>query len=427
MKVGYIGLGAMGGSLSRHLIADGELVVYDRDPATLTAFEKLGAVIADTPQALAQSCDVVMLCLPKSADVGDLLFGSDGIAGHLRAGGLVIDQTSGVPELTIDFARRLAERKVLFMDAPVSGGIPAAQNRTVTIIASGSNDAWERGKPILERLSTKTLRCGQRVGDGQALKLLTNGIGACYRLATLELVALWRKSGFPLADFVTALNRSVGANFTSRNMLVGLVEGRSTTNFAMALMVKDLNGALDLGTQTASTLPLTTTARGLMQSAIGLFGEEARLDDVIAFTEKLSSCRLADELHDNRQSHETPVSTGNLDELLARAVAACNVVAVLEAVEVGRKLGLAVADIARVIESGSAWSHIAAELLSSVEADALDIGRYQVEHEALEHAAQLAAQIGLPFIMPGIALARFRDRVALTTQDHHQAQAVHLP
>ncbi|UIY26842.1 hypothetical protein LZK76_31460 (plasmid) [Rhizobium leguminosarum] len=105
----------------------------------------------------------------------------------------------------------------------------------------------------------------------------------------------------------------------------------------MTLMVKDLNGALDLGTQTASTLPLTATARGLMQSVIGLFGEDARLDDVIAFTEKLSSVRLADELHDNRQAHETPVSTGNLDELLARAVAACNVVAVLEAVEVGRK------------------------------------------------------------------------------------------
>ncbi|WP_156373827.1 NAD(P)-dependent oxidoreductase [Rhizobium sp. Leaf386] len=405
MKVGYIGLGAMGGSLARHLIADVELVVYDRNPETLATFAALGAGIADTPQALAQSCDIVMLCLPKSSDVGDLLFGADGIAGHLRAGTLVIDQTSGVPALTIGFANKLAVDNVLFMDAPVSGGIPAAQKRTVTIIASGSDDAWSRGRPILETLSSKTLRCGQRVGDGQALKLLTNGIGACYRLATLELVALWRKSGFPLQALVVALNRSVGANFTSRNMLVGLVEGRSTTNFAMTLMVKDLDGALDLGRQTASTLPLTTTARGLMQSAIGLFGENARLDDVIALTEKLSSVRLADDFH----GQSAVGAAGDLAETLSKAVAACNVIAVLEGVAVGRKLGLAEADIARVIESGSAWCQIAAKLLSSIEANVFTIMAYQAEYQALEHAAALAAQLGLPFLMPGIALSRFRD------------------
>ncbi|MGR9235188.1 NAD(P)-dependent oxidoreductase (plasmid) [Rhizobium leguminosarum] len=404
VKVGYIGLGAMGGSLARHLIADGELVVYDQNPSTRNIFAALGAVVADTPQTLAQSCDIVILCLPRSTDVGDLLFGANGIAGSLRAGALVIDQTSGIPPLTIDFARRLATHSVLFMDAPVSGGIPAAQNRSVTIIASGSEEAWSLGRPVLEKLSTKTLRCGQRVGDGQALKLLTNGIGACYRLATLELVALWRKSGFPLAPLVTALNHSVGANFTSRNMLVGLVEGRSTTNFAMALMVKDLNGALDLGRQTALPLPLTTAARGLMQSAIGLFGENARLDDAIALTEKLSSVRLADDFQD--QSEVT--TADDLAETLSKAVAACNVIAVLEGVDVGLKLGLTEADIARVIESGSSWCQIAARLLSSIESRNFNINDYRTEYQALDHAADLAAKLGLPFLMPGIALSRFR-------------------
>jgi 3-hydroxyisobutyrate dehydrogenase len=361
---------------------------------------------------LAGQCDVVILCLPRSSDVGDLLFGADGIAEHLGTGNLVIDQTSGVPSLTIDFARRLGERNVLFMDAPVSGGIPAAQNRSVTIIASGPDAAWERGKTILEELSSKSLRCGHRVGDGQALKLFTNAIGACYRLATLELVALGRIFGLPLTDIVSALNEGKGANFTSRNMLVGLVEGRSTTNFSMALMVKDLNGALDLGAGLSSAMPLTATARGLMQSAISLFGQQARLDDVIRLTETLSSVSLAGENSQTFVARPSSLTAADLSVVLARAAAASNVIAVIEGVEVARKFGLPVADIARVIASGSAWCQIASPLLSAIAAGGPAIGAYETERQALETAAQLAATASLPFIMPGIALSRWRDMEA---------------
>jgi 3-hydroxyisobutyrate dehydrogenase len=412
VRIGYIGLGAMGGALARHLLGNRELVVYDRDPAAVATFQTLGARIAKSPRELAGQCDVVILCLPRSSDVGDLLFGADGIAEHLGTGNLVIDQTSGVPSLTIDFARRLGERNVLFMDAPVSGGIPAAQNRSVTIIASGPDAAWERGKTILEELSSKSLRCGHRVGDGQALKLFTNAIGACYRLATLELVALGRIFGLPLTDIVSALNEGKGANFTSRNMLVGLVEGRSTTNFSMALMVKDLNGALDLGAGLSSAMPLTATARGLMQSAISLFGQQARLDDVIRLTETLSSVSLAGENSQTFVARPSSLTAADLSVVLARAAAASNVIAVIEGVEVARKFGLPVADIARVIASGSAWCQIASPLLSAIAAGGPAIGAYETERQALETAAQLAATASLPFIMPGIALSRWRDMEA---------------
>ena len=172
-------------------------------------------------------------------------------------------------------------------------------------MASGPDAAWATAEPVLRNMSTKVLRCGLRVGDGQALKLLTNGIGACYRLGTLELAALWRKFGLPLKDFVSALNNSDGANFTSRNMMVGMVERRSTTNFAMALMVKDLNAALRLGTHTQYPTRLFATARGLMQSGIGLFGEASKLDDVIALTERLASITFVPEQEAARQSLPT--------------------------------------------------------------------------------------------------------------------------
>ncbi|WP_342028405.1 NAD(P)-dependent oxidoreductase [Rhizobium ecuadorense] len=412
VRIGYIGLGAMGGSLARHLVGERELVVYDRDPATLASFETLGARIANTPRELARQCDVVLLCLPRSSDVGDLLFGVDGLAEHLGTGTLVIDQTSGVPSMTTEFARRLDERNVLFLDAPVSGGIAAAQSRSVTIIASGPDAAWERGRTILAELSTKTLRCGRRVGDGQALKLVTNAIGACYRLSTLELVALGRKFGLTLPDIVSDLNEGNGANFTSRNMLVGLVEGRSTTNFAMALMVKDLNGALDLGTGLGAAMPLTATARGLMQSAISLFGQQARLDDVIGLTETLSSVRLAGGGPQMSVALPASLTPADLTGILCRSSAACNVIAVMEGVEIARKFGLPVADIARVIDSGSAWCQIASPLLSAIAAGGLAQRDYEAERQALETAALLAATANLPFIMPATALSRWRDMQA---------------
>jgi 3-hydroxyisobutyrate dehydrogenase len=404
----------MGGSLARHLLPDHELMVYDLNPAAVDAFGRDGAHAA-TPREIARASDVIVLCLPRSSDVETLLFGVDGIASDLRPGQLVIDQTSGIPAMTIHFARELEKRGVLFMDAPVSGGIPAAQNRTVTVIASGPDAAWERGEAILRGISSKVLRCGARVGDGQALKLITNGIGACYRLTTLELAALWRGFGLPLAELVSALNESPGANFTSRNMLVGLLENRSTTNFAMALMVKDLNGDLDLGKQAGQAMPLTQTARGLMQGAIGLFGKDSRLDDVIPLTEKLSAVRLAQNAqHSEAKAAPLPpeVPAAELLTILTRAAVACNIVSVLEGVKLGLKLGLKIDGMAGVIDAGSAWCRIAGPLLASLGGGTLDPAAYRDEQKALESAADLAAAAGLPFIMPGVALAHWRDGLA---------------
>lgn len=410
MRVGYIGLGAMGGLLARHLVVDHSLMVYDLNPANLDAFRPLGVRIAGTARELAQAADVIVLCLPRSSDVETVLFGTEGIAHELSRGKLVIDQTSGIPRSTIAFARQLEQQGVLLIDAPVSGGIPAARDRLVTILASGPDVAWEAGEAVLRSMSTKVVRCGVRVGDGQTLKLITNGIGACYRLTTLELLALWRRFGLPLEDFVSALNTSDGANFTSRHMLVGMIEDRSTTDFAMALMVKDLNGDLELGAQAGQAMPLTTAARGLMQGSIGLLGREARLHDVIALVETLSAVRLTGNGRDGEASPlPAGVSASDLLDVLIAAAVACNIVSLMEGVRVGLRLGLDVEGIARVIEAGSAWCRIAEPLLSSLADGTLERSAYAAEQHALEAAEGFAAQAGLPFILPGVALSRWRD------------------
>ena len=405
LKVGYVGLGAMGSSLSKHLTECFDLTVFDRNPVAVAALVAQGAKAAQSCAELARSCDVIVLCLPRTSDVQDILFGQNSLAEGLAPGKLVIDQTSGIPRETAAIAKNLASRGVAMIDAPVSGGVPAAQNRKVTVIASGSDAAWATAEPVLHAMTNSVFRCSNRVGDGQALKLVNNAIGAGYRMATLELVALGRKMGLGLLTLVQALNNGPGANFTTRHMLVGVVEGRSTTNFALALMLKDLNAALSLGAETASPMPMTTGARGLMQMGFNLFGKESVLDDVIPLTEKLSDVKFK---IDDGASHVLPVEMDEADllTLIDRATMVCNAVAVCECVAMGHRFGLSMPQMARILNVGSAWSKTSEIMLPALASrSAPQSGCTLADAQtALATVVEQAALFGIPLTLPNAAL-----------------------
>lgn len=404
-KIGYLGLGAMGGALSTHLARGHDLVVIDRNPAAVQALVSQGASAAHSAAELARACDIILLCLPRTSDVRDALFSAGGLAEGLGSGKVVIDQTSGNPGQTAAIAVDLATKGVLMLDAPVSGGIPAAQAGKVTIIASGPDEAWIRAEPILKAMSDKVFRCSKRVGDGQALKLVNNAIGAAYRMATLELVSLGRKAGLGLAPMVAALNAGPGANFTTRNMLVGLVEGRSTTNFALSLMVKDLNEALALGAATSSAMPMSAGARSLMQMGLHLIGKNAKLDDVIQLTETLSGTVLLGE--------QTELSEGLFSQIEV-GVVACNAIAVSECLAMGKKFGLAGQEMARILNVGSAWSAVSEDILPALARDDAAPLRWTLREAetALVALSAEAAVRGVPLSMPQIALAFVQDAIS---------------
>ncbi len=402
MRIGYLGLGAMGGALSAHLAKAHDLMVMDRKPAAVAALVALGATAATSAAELARACDIIILCLPRTSDVRDALFGPGGLAEGLTPGKLVIDQTSGNPGQTAAIAAELGKKGVQMLDAPVSGGIPAAQAGKVTIIASGPDAAWARAEPVLRAITEMVFRCSDRVGDGQALKLVNNAIGAGYRMATLELVALGRAAGLGLAPIVAALNAGPGANFTTRNMLAGLVEGRSTTNFALTLMVKDLNEALALGAATGSPMPLTAGARGLMQMGLHLLGKDAKLDDVIPLTERLSGVALVGE-----QTGDDPKPHAQIE--LGAVV--CNEIAVAECIAMGRRYGLAGPEMARILAVGSAWSSVCDDVLPAMARGERPTLRWTMAEAegALAALSQQAALLGVPLILPQMALACVQD------------------
>ena len=294
MRVGYIGLGAMGGALARHLLGKHSLTVFDLNKAVVESFVEQGAKAATTCAELALECDVVLLCLPRSSDVKQVLFGPDGLAQGLARGSIVVDQTSGVPAETHGFAQRLAQQGVLMLDAPVSGAMATAIAGTISIIASGPRAVFERVESVLKAISPNVFYCGERVGNGQTMKSVNNLMNVGCRLATLETVALGRKLGLPLEAMTEALNLTTGRTFTSQVMLPNIAAGRQSTKFHLALQVKDMNQAIMLGTSQGVPMPFASVGRGLLQIALNTLGPQSQLEEIIGEVERMAGVRFVE-------------------------------------------------------------------------------------------------------------------------------------
>ncbi|MFZ4286341.1 NAD(P)-dependent oxidoreductase [Variovorax sp. HJSM1_2] len=294
MNVGYIGLGAMGGALARQIIGKFPLWVLDLNAAVVADFEKKGAVAVSTAADMARQCDIVLMCLPRSSDVGKVIFGLNGLIEGLSPGKILIDQTSGIPDQTRAFARRLAESGVVLFDAPVSGSMAAAEAGTVSIITSGPEEAYELAKPVLQAISRHVYRCGDRVGNGQTMKSVNNLMNTGCRFSTLEVVALGRKMGLPLEVMTEAINHTTASNFTSTGMLHAIAERRQATNFGLALQLKDTNQALALSLENCAPMPITTIVRGLLQIGVNTLGKNSQLEQMIGLIESLAGVHFVE-------------------------------------------------------------------------------------------------------------------------------------
>jgi 3-hydroxyisobutyrate dehydrogenase len=294
MRIGYIGLGAMGGALARHLIGKFPLSVFDLNQKAVNSFVELGATAAETPAELARNSDVVLLCLPRSSDVQAVLFGPSGAAAGLSAGKIVVDQTSGVPAETRGFAQQLEEMGVSLFDAPVSGAMATAIAGTISIIASGPEAAFQKALPVLQSISPNVFHCGERVGNGQTMKTVNNMMNVSCRLATLEVVAMGRKFGLPLEVMTEAINATTARNYTSQGMLPAIAQGRKSTKFWLALQVKDIHQAIGLAAEQRVPMPIGGAARSILQIGLNSLGKDAELEQMIGVIESMADTKFVD-------------------------------------------------------------------------------------------------------------------------------------
>jgi len=244
MRVGFVGLGNMGGRITRRIVAGGSPVLgFDVAPARAA---EVGASAASSPAAVAEGADTVLLSLPDSPVVEAVVLGDDGILGGARPGQVVVDLSTSSPSSTVELYRRLVELGVEFVDAGISGGAAAAEQGTLTIMAGGSEEALDRVRPILDTFSGRIFHMGAS-GAGHTAKLLNNFLNGISLAATAEVMVAARKAGLELHTFLDVLNNSSGVNFATLNRFPRIVdgdylEGGLTGN----LMLKDVRLYADL-------------------------------------------------------------------------------------------------------------------------------------------------------------------------------------
>lgn len=265
MKIGFIGLGIMGRPMALNLKNAGhDLVVPER--GSLTAEIRAAATVVANAAAVAAASEVVILMVPDTPDVEAVLFGAGGVAEGLKAGTLVIDMSSISPIATKDFAARIVAKGCEYVDAPVSGGEVGAKQATLTIMAGGTEAAFNRAKPLFEVMGKNITHVGNEAGAGQTCKVANQIIVALNIQAVSEALVFAARAGADPAKVRQAL---MGGFASSRILEVHaerMINGTFNPGFRIRLHQKDLNLALSAAKDLNLSLPNTAIAQQMMSS-----------------------------------------------------------------------------------------------------------------------------------------------------------------
>jgi 2-hydroxy-3-oxopropionate reductase len=271
MNVGFIGLGVMGRPMAGHLLAGGHrLFAHTREGVPDELVEQ-GAIVRDTPQAVAQSSDVVILMLPDTADVDSVLFDEMGVAQGLAPGKLVADMSSISPIATRSFAARIKERKCGYLDAPVSGGEVGAKAASLTIMVGGDEEAFATALPLF-KLMGKNITLVGGCGDGQTAKVANQIVVALTIEAVAEALTFAARAG---ADPARVRQALMGGFAASRILEVHgerMLERNFKPGFRIALHRKDLGLALNAAHELEMRLPHTESCQALFDQCIAAGG-----------------------------------------------------------------------------------------------------------------------------------------------------------
>ncbi|MDI6771930.1 MAG: NAD(P)-dependent oxidoreductase [bacterium] len=272
-SLGFIGLGAMGMPMAQNLLRKGfrVTVMRHRDPDAPVALAGLGAGIVDSPAEFGGLVEAVILMLPTSREVEEVVlgsggFGSRGIAGVMSPGQIVLDMGTSDPASTRRLAAQLAVQGVAFLDAPVTGGVKGAEAGTLTIMVGGPSDAVERAQPVLRALGTVVIHAGES-GAGHVVKLLNNLIALSTTALIAEALALADRSGVARSTVLEVLEHGSANSTTLRGVSARLREGRFDPGFKLALARKDLRLAEELAQALGVRLEVAAAARAMYDRA----------------------------------------------------------------------------------------------------------------------------------------------------------------
>ncbi len=267
-KVGFIGLGIMGKPMAKNLMDAGyELVVQNRSPEKAEELANEGnATTAGSPREVAEACDIVILMLPDSPDVEAVVAGEDGVLEGIQDGALLVDMSTISPVVTKELAEKVGERGASMLDAPVSGGDVGAINGQLSIMAGGSEEDFERAKPLFDIMGKVATHVGP-VGAGQVVKACNQIVVALNIEAVSEALVLGSKAGVAPEKVVEALSGGLAGSAVMEAKKEKFFAHDFEPGFRIELHHKDLGIALAAGREYGVALPVTAIVDQMLEAS----------------------------------------------------------------------------------------------------------------------------------------------------------------
>ena len=255
--VGFIGLGIMGRPMAKNLMEAGyDLVVHNRSPEKAEELANEGATAAGSPREVAEGCGVVITMLPDSPQVEEVLSGEDGVFEGIREGALIVDMSTISPVVTEGLAEKARERGASLLDAPVSGGDVGAIEGTLSIMVGGSEEDFERARPLFEVMGKTVTHVGP-TGAGQVTKAANQIVVALTIEAVSEALVLGSKGGVPPEKILDVLGGGLAGNKVMEVKREKFLSHAFDPGFRSELHHKDLGIALSAGREYGVALPVT--------------------------------------------------------------------------------------------------------------------------------------------------------------------------
>ena len=290
--VGFIGLGIMGSRMAAVLRRGGfELTVWNRTAERAREFAAAhGAAVAERPADVA-AADVVITMVVDAEQVRRVLLGDDGVLAGARPGLLCVDMSTIGPAGAREIGAALAEREVHFVDAPVSGSSPRAEDGTLTIMAGGDEADFARARPLFEAMGELVVHVGA-VGDGQAVKLINNAVAAVNCATVGEALLVARAAGVDLDALVRVMGASSGASAMLALKAEPMRRHDYATLFKLEHMLKDVRLCLEEGQASGAPFPFAALTRELLTAALGRGLGEADFSALVEVLEAEADIRL---------------------------------------------------------------------------------------------------------------------------------------
>jgi putative dehydrogenase len=271
LPVGVVGLGAMGAGMAASLRRAGlSLHVCDVRPGVAEAFAREGGTAHPDAAALAAACRVVVSVVVNAEQTESVLFGSAGVAGVVQAlapGSVFVMCSTVDPRQSIAWEARLAERGLLYLDAPISGGAARAAAGEITMMISGRPEAQALAEPALQAMAARVYRLGDRAGPGSQVKIINQLLAGVHIAAAAEAMALGLREGVDPAALYEVITHSAGNSWMFENRMAHVLAGDYSPLSAVDIFVKDLGLVLDTARATRFPLPLASTAHQMFMQA----------------------------------------------------------------------------------------------------------------------------------------------------------------